>query len=320
MAFGVLFASFVLGCWVSDAGWTEKGRLDDRFFVESTRLVAPGEAVFGGYLQAPDTRDSRKSQAAIYRWAGDTAQRTYEAPGWVSHVSPAPGAVWALASARKAAETGSDHRALRSDDGGRTWTERGPIPGDHASELLGVSMDEAWVLGVGTLLRTTDGGATWVSIQAPGARNPVRERLHLEGGRVLLLGDGVRATADGGATWMENGIDNAHVRAVAGAVVAGELDGALKVGVMERGGARWLAAFPEPMTPFRLVVAGATIRMLAVPTGKLVGRGLLVIDSADNGKSWKTHLLHVKASAGAADVLPDGSGVAVDDRRRILAP
>lgn len=320
MALAALFASFVLGCWVSDAGWSEQGRLDERFFVESTRLLAPGEALFGGYVQAPDTRDSRQSRAAIYRWADGEVQRAYDAPGWVRSVSPADGVVWALAATRKDTETGSDHRALRSDDAGRTWTERGPIPADSASQILGVSADEAWVLGVDTLLRTTDGGATWAPVRAPGARNPVRERLLLEGGRVLLLGDGVRATADGGATWMENGVDNARVYAVSGAVVAGELDGELKIGAMETGGPRWLFAFAEPTTPFRLVVAGPAIRMLAVPAGKLVGRGLLLVDSADNGKTWSTHLLHVQASAGAADLLPDGSGVALDGRRRILAP
>ncbi len=320
MGYLALFSSFILGCWVSDAGWEPRGQLPEAFFVESTRSMAPREALFGGYDQGGATWEIGDRRASVYLWSGDSVVRTYEGLGWVSHISAGPGAIWALAATLKPAGVDSDYRALVSLDGGRTWSERGPIPTASAEQILAVSATEAWVLGMDTLVRTTDAGATWANVGSPGTRDGVSERIALEGGRVVVMGEGVLATATGGQTWMENDVDSSRVYAIAGAVVAARVGTELRVGVMASGGPEWLAAIDVEGEVSRLVVDGASVRMLVVPTGRMVGRGLLYYTSDDNAKAWKAWLLASAANPGAADLLAGGGGVAVDVRRRILAP
>ncbi|MFD9002685.1 WD40/YVTN/BNR-like repeat-containing protein [Streptomyces sp. NPDC059582] len=78
--------------------------------------------------------------------------------------------------------------------------------------LSAVSRDTAWVAGTGgTVLRTTDGGASWRNVSPPGAGDlQFRDVEAFDARRavVLAIGEGeasrVYRTADGGATWTES--------------------------------------------------------------------------------------------------------------------
>ncbi|MXM65500.1 oxidoreductase [Streptomyces sp. HUCO-GS316] len=78
--------------------------------------------------------------------------------------------------------------------------------------LSAVSRDTAWVAGTrGTVLRTTDGGATWRNVSPPGAAELQFRDIEAFDARravVLAIGEGeasrVYRTDDGGATWTES--------------------------------------------------------------------------------------------------------------------
>ncbi|MGI5379603.1 WD40/YVTN/BNR-like repeat-containing protein [Streptomyces sp. CA-251387] len=78
--------------------------------------------------------------------------------------------------------------------------------------LAAVSRDTAWLAGTqGTVLRTTDGGATWRNVSPPGAGElQFRDVEAFDARRavVLAIGEGeasrVYRTDDGGATWTES--------------------------------------------------------------------------------------------------------------------
>jgi photosystem II stability/assembly factor-like uncharacterized protein len=78
--------------------------------------------------------------------------------------------------------------------------------------LSAVSRDTAWVAGTqGTVLRTTDGGASWRNVSPPGAAElQFRDVEAFDARRavVLAIGEGeasrVYRTDDGGATWTES--------------------------------------------------------------------------------------------------------------------
>ncbi|MBJ3807252.1 oxidoreductase [Streptomyces flavofungini] len=78
--------------------------------------------------------------------------------------------------------------------------------------LAAVSRSTAWTAGTkGTVLRTTDGGASWRNVSPPGAEGlEFRDVEAFDGRRavVLAIGEGeasrVLRTDDGGATWTES--------------------------------------------------------------------------------------------------------------------
>ncbi|MFG2725739.1 WD40/YVTN/BNR-like repeat-containing protein [Streptomyces canus] len=86
------------------------------------------------------------------------------------------------------------------------------IPEVRFRGLSAVSRDTAWLAGTqGTVLRTTDGGASWRNVSPPGtAELQFRDIESFDARRavVLAIGEGeasrVYRTDDGGATWTES--------------------------------------------------------------------------------------------------------------------
>ena len=311
--------TWLTACMEKTVNWETTTSVPDTFFPAATRLVSGG-AVLGGYIQGGDLGAIQDQRAAIYFWDGTSAAAVYDGPGWVVSLAADGAAVWAIAATLDPSGADSQYRALRSIDGGHSWADCGGVPGSSIAQVLSVGPDEAWALGMETLLRTTDAGQHWTPVTAGGARNSVSERLAKVGGRVVITGDGVRATADGGRTWLENGVDGSTVYAVDGGTILARHEGALKLGVMESGGPRWRATFPESLRPFRLVVDGQTIRWLALSSGADVGDGVKLYESLDAGQTWTAWRLPAQAKAEAADLGQGGRAVFLDTRRRVHAP
>jgi photosystem II stability/assembly factor-like uncharacterized protein len=97
---------------------------------------------------------------------------------------------------------------LRTTDGGATWAPAGEPDGRVLASVDFVSPTQGWGIAVppagapdalplGTVVRTTDGGATW-SVVAPDAANS----LCVSGGSLIAgAGSRVLRSTDGGGTW-----------------------------------------------------------------------------------------------------------------------
>jgi len=308
---------FLLGCTVPNADWDVRAALPESYFPAATRMLAGRVTLFGGYLQGGDTWAIQDRTATVLRWDGAAPATVWTGRGWVVDLAVQGDIAWLLAGTLKASGADSDYSAARSLDRGLTWQDLGPVTVPNAERLLVVSRDEAWVLGPGVLGRTTDGGQSWSSVVAPGRRNSVEERLVGDADNVLIVGDGVRATNDGGSTWLDNDVDGSHVEAVAGSLVLARSGGKLRLGRMEPGTVRWISTFPAGLSPFRLVASGSTIRFLATPAAG--HSGVVLYQSVDNGKSWKARRVASDGGSSGADI-DLSSGVAMDVRRRILSP
>ncbi|MCA9300136.1 MAG: hypothetical protein KDA28_13780 [Phycisphaerales bacterium] len=103
----------------------------------------------------------------------------------------------------------TDHEVMRSTNGGTTWTvtPTQPNPGAlettvsaafSATEAI-VTTFEAWPVGF-TVHHTTDGGASWETIQSGAG---TRWQFYHDAMTGWGVSDGIQKTTDGGMTWVE---------------------------------------------------------------------------------------------------------------------
>ena len=209
-----------------------------------------------------------------------------------------------------------------STDAGATWQRTAdleelpssgewsfpPRPDTHHVRWIAcdpVDPDRLWVaVEAGALIRTADGGRTWLD-RVPGAPYDTHElAVHSEAPRLLRVsaGDGYYESHDGGETWSApaDGLDVGYLRSVAvdpgdpsvvlvsaathahAAYVAGRSDGRV---YRRSGDARWervTDGWPEPPTTIApLLVAGRTRGELWAADERGVHR------SEDAGVTWR---------------------------------
>ncbi|MGW3118901.1 WD40/YVTN/BNR-like repeat-containing protein [Streptomyces sp. NPDC001107] len=177
--------------------------------------------------------------------------------------------------------------------------------------LSAVSRDTAWVAGTGgTVLRTTDGGASWRNVSPPGAADLQFRDIEAFDARravVLAIGEGeasrVYRTDDGGETWTES-FRNTDTKAFYdcltffdrrhGLAVSDPVDGRFRILSTGDGGRSWKVLPSEGMPAALdgeagfaasgqcLVASGPSDVWLA--TGG--GARARVLHSADRGLTW----------------------------------
>ncbi|WP_406440980.1 oxidoreductase [Streptomyces sp. NBC_01613] len=122
-------------------------------------------------------------------------------------------AAGAVCSAALAALTAVPAQAREAEHRAPRWELKDTgTPEVRFRGLSAVSRDTAWVAGTeGTVLRTTDGGASWRNVSPPGAAELQFRDIEAFDARravVLAIGEGeasrVYRTDDGGATWTES--------------------------------------------------------------------------------------------------------------------
>jgi len=128
-------------------------------------------------------------------------------------------------------------RVFRSDDGGDTWTERPSLtelpsadrwsfpPRPHTHHVQWITVDPedpdrlAVAVEAGALLRSVDGGETWID-HAEGARrdnHTIAKHPDAPGHIYVAAGDGYAVSPDWGETWHkpQTGLDRRYVWSVA---------------------------------------------------------------------------------------------------------
>ena len=199
-------------------------------------------------------------------------------------------------------------------------------PGGSMAGLRGVSVVDgrvAWASGTqGTVLRTLDGGKTWLDGTIPGAEKmDFRDIEALSAAEALVLSIGRPAkifkTRDGGNTWMEtysNDTEGIFLDAMAffdersGLAVGDPMDGRIMLITTEDGGDTWrellLGQRPEATEGEGAFAASGTCLTVYGKTHAWVSTGgpaARVLISSDRGRNWKavgSPLNAGKASAG----------------------
>ncbi|MFF4394720.1 WD40/YVTN/BNR-like repeat-containing protein [Streptomyces sp. NPDC001480] len=177
--------------------------------------------------------------------------------------------------------------------------------------LAAVNRDTAWLAGTGgTVLRTTDGGASWRNVSPPGAADlQFRDVAAFDARRavVLAIGEGeasrVYRTDDGGATWTEsfrNTDQKAFYDCMAffdrrhGLAVSDPVDGRFRILSTADGGRTWRVLPADGMPAALDGEAGfaASGQCLVTSGPKDVwlatggGARARVLHSADRGLTW----------------------------------
>ncbi|MFJ1559364.1 WD40/YVTN/BNR-like repeat-containing protein [Streptomyces mirabilis] len=206
--------------------------------------------------------------------------------------------------------------------------------------LSAVSRDTAWVAGAkGTVLRTTDGGASWRNVSPPGAADLEFRDIEAFDARravVLAIGEGeasrVFRTDDGGATWTES-FRNTDAKAFYdcltffdrrhGLAMSDPVDGRFRILSTSDGGRSWKVLPSDGMPAAQdgeagfaasgqcLVSAGSRDAWLA--TGG--GAHARVLHSTDRGLTWKAAETPIPAGDPARGVF----ALAFRDRAHGLA-
>lgn len=283
-----------------DTGWT----LDEDYNPEVTRFLDTDEALTAGWVGTP-----YESTAIIYRCTPDGCDVLFEEPGKILGLDGFGDTVWAL----HAKGAPAVYSLLLSTNGGDDWLDAGAVDINTRCRLLAVSNKEVWLLGLNTFLKTTDRGKSWVKLEAPGERSALKERLSIEGERIILLSSGAAySTGDGGETWKVVDLEGGRACAVAAtALLVRDQENAIHLGAVTPKGMQWMGSFGHAMEPFRLVLDGDAMRFLAMPAAPEENPGMFFFQTTDRGGNWEPILLPCRVIEGAADLGPEGSGYAI---------
>lgn len=263
------------------------------------------------------------------RW-GRTVRTT--AAGVVCAAALAAGTAGPAGARESGQSDGSDraHWELK-DTGTPTVRYRG---------LAAVSRDTAWVAGsAGTVLRTTDGGASWRNVSPPGAGElQFRDVEAFDARRavVLAIGEGeasrVYRTEDGGATWTEafrNTDPRAFYDCMAffdrrhGLAMSDPVDGRFRILSTADGGRSWTvlpdAGMPAAQDGEAGFAASGQCLVTAGPKDVWLATGgaarARVLHSADRGRTWTA----ADTPIPAGDPARGGFALAFRDRAHGLA-
>ena len=194
------------------------------------------------------------------------------------------------------------------------------VPSPDIRKLFMIDPSNGWAIGNAYVLRTSDGGATWYNITAPGVTS-VRNGFFLNARQGWMLStDSIYRTTDGGSTWTRytvpfNGGHLQFLNDSTGFVLTGELSGMHKHAVSlyqtSDGGATWTLKYAvDPYQanntlPFGGNKNGMTFRDTS--TGWINGytptAGLAYLYKTTNGgASWAPQSLPIPAGYESADI------------------
>jgi len=202
-----------------------------------------------------------------------------------------------------------------------TWTEQTSGVQARLRGVSAVSDRIAWASGSGgTIVRTSDGGATWQRLTIPGAEKLDFRDIDAVSGDVaytLSIGSGessrIYKTIDAGKTWMlqfTNTDAKAFFDAMAfwdanrGIAFSDSVDGQLVILRTDNGGARWTRVPAAGLPPAldnegAFAASGTNVAVMGrdhVWIGTSVGR---VLRSTDGGRAWSAATTPVASGSSA---------------------
>lgn len=222
--------------------------------------------------------------------------------------SPALGVLWAV---------GSDGKVWHSDDSAKSWRLQAASTTETLQDIAAWDAQRAVAVGnQGVVLRTVDGGTTWLPVQVPlsAIANKLMRVRAFSDGEAWAVGEAgaVLHTRDYGASWRraaqeEDAAWNDIQRVGSRIVLVGEFG---RIRVSRDGGASWADA----VSPVRSSLMSVIFR--DVTTGVAVGLDGVVLKTDDAGASWvrltnpdHNHLF---------DVIRDGSGWVATGNKGVL--
>jgi len=177
-----------------------------------------------------------------------------------------------------------------------TWVALKPLPHQGRSAILALAVDpgndQALIAGnsEGSLLRSTDAGASWVSVHSGKSVTTTIAFNQFKPGVVLAgtRGGGVLVSRDGGATWSAaSGLDGRSVREFSFSLTV--IAAATDMGVfISTDGSVWSQSGLADKSIDTLAVAAVhvPVRMFAASDGPLATGTLPMFQSADGGATW----------------------------------
>ncbi len=205
-----------------------------------------------------------------------------------------------------------------------TWLPLSTGVGARLRGVSAVSDRVAWASGAnGTILRTSDGGATWQTLAIAGADKLDFRDIDAVDDKTayaLSIGSGelsrIYKTSDAGLTWVEQFVNHdpkAFFDAMAfwdskrGVAISDSVDGQFVILTTGDGGASWVrvppAALPPALPNEGFFAASGTNVTVAAPNHVWIGTGAAsearVLRSRDGGRTWAVSTTPLDAGPSA---------------------
>jgi hypothetical protein len=314
----LLLMTALLTACESNIGFSYVAELPRQFDTYVVFNASGGDVFFGGCSKNGFRPED--CSAKIFRVKNNRLDLVYAGPGRVESIVESDGVIFATGAIYDSKRDSNDWRLLRSDDGGAHFFEAGTIP-QSVTAMLAINAAELWVLGPTRLSVTTDGGASWREIIAPGSRNAVRETLAIFDGKVTLIGYNVYCSSDHGRTWQTIETMGARVTAAFAKDCAGILDGHFVFGKLNGKAISWQskARVQEGMLPRKLIESRDSIFVkMSAEQDSASGR-VRVFVSRDSGETWHRFKAEFVVQYSRLDVSSSGKVSAFDVFHRIVS-
>lgn len=133
-----------LACGGGGARFQRVAALDPDLVATALVEADAATVVVFGYSGGAFAAVERRHGLVLRVGADGVVERTDLGPGWIAAAAGAPDALWAARATLRSRGEGSDYALLVSADGGRSWSEAGPIPAGSLTALAVESAGRGW--------------------------------------------------------------------------------------------------------------------------------------------------------------------------------